>query len=292
MKREDQLQYIVRHIASRLVRNADPELADELDAGDPRILEHLRRRIEEAEKAWSDEYHVIAIPNEGFYWRLTPEFLETEGDGPIVKLTWGWDDDGPAVTTTGGDAFDLAMAILTHFTDDKGEPYRPERPQETREQNPMVSKFMDDFSKIAGELMDKGLKGGCSLADVRAWIDSGKPDEPLKHEWVDYPEDHVKVCAVCGHYYYTDRDDWGTQVCAGKPWHDPDHQTIHTFDPRRSPQLREAQRLDRLTTIMSKVEAKPEELEPLLVRLQQIVALLEDEDRARYDKERVGLHDG
>lgn len=294
MRHESEIQYVVRRVLAEALRSSAPKFAERLDGREPEVLEPLLGTIEEMRKAWSEEFRVFALPTDGVYWRLSPELVETEEDGPLVRLRWGWHDDerAPSVTTSGEDAFDLAIQILEFFTAEDGELRRPERP-EIGPGPPELQRFLDDFHGAAAELMEKdGFEGSASLADVRAWIASGKPDEPLRHEWVEYPEDHVVVCSICGHYYRTDCDDWGNRVCSGKPLMDDMFQSIHHFDPRRSPELREAQRLDRLTSVMAKVDATAQELEPLLVRSQEVVAKLGPEDRARYDRERVGLGDG
>ncbi len=289
---EREIQYVVRQVVADVLRTRDPELAQLLEKADNQAMDDLRRRIEKAKKAWSHEFKVIAVRNDAFLWRLFPTLIESPADGPLIKLEWGWGagQEGaacPSVTTGGEDAFDLALKILSLFTEEGSEPKRPSRPEVV--ERPEVSRFFDDFMELAQELMERlgDPKGGCSVQEVNAWVQAGKPDEPKPHAYVDYPEDHVMVCSVCGHWYGTDADDWGTRVCSQSPLRE--FQTIHDFDPRRSAGLREAQRLDQLTTHMGKLEATAPEVEPLLLRLREGTDALSPEDRARFDKERVGI---
>ena len=276
----------------------DDRLAHKLEEGDPAALEQFRPLLEEAEKEWGHEYKVFALRHDGILWNLVPTLIETEDDGVQVKFEWGWNaghpEKGPcpSVTTGGGSAFDLAIELLEMFSNEDGDPVRPERPDyPEREQSPELTKFFDNFSKLSSEMMEiMGDKSGCSFQETSAWVAAGKPNPIVPHEYVDYPEDRVKVCSACGSWYSTnpDHDDWGDRVCSGKPLTHEGAQSIHTFDPRRTPELREAQRLQKLTHYMSKLDAQPTELDPMLDKSHAAVEALNEEDKVRYDKERVG----
>lgn len=297
---ESEIQGVARRVAAEAMRlwGNDELFAKKLEDGDPAALEQFRPLMENAEKAWGHEYKVFALRHDGILWSLTPTLIEDEEDGQLVKFEWGWNaghpEEGPcpSVTTDGGAAFDLAMELLEMFTDENGDPIRPERPErEEYKQPPKVEKFLDNFHKLADEFMNMmGDRSGCSLVEVSAWARAGKPDKITPHDYVDHPEDQVKVCSVCGHWYSTDpdHDDWGDRVCSLHPLMGENDQSIHNSDPRRTPELREAQRLDKLTFYMSKAGAQPAELDPMLDKLNTAVTSMGMEDRARYDKERVG----
>jgi hypothetical protein len=289
---ENEHQFIARHVAADIVRKYDESLAELLEQADIETLARVRKYIKNAKAKWSKEFGIFAMRHDSFYWRLIPKRIDSKDDGPLVKFEWGWNaGEGPcpSVTSSGEDAFDMALEILQMFVDENGEPQRPERPE--HKQDPEVSRCLDEMFEGGDGLMEALGGGGYSLRDLKAWVASGKPLPPLKHEWVAYPEDHVEICSICGEYWRTnpEADDYGGQVCPGVPQKDEMFQTIHIFDPRRSEGLREAQRLDVLTKIMAKASAKPEELEPLLLRLNAVVGSLEKADRSRYEKERVGV---
>jgi len=291
-KAEPQIQAVVRRVVAQMIRAAGAEsLADKLEAGDPYAVGDLQPLIEEANKTWEREYKIIAINDQNMYWGIKATMEEIEGDGPIVRLHWGWDDDGPPrVSTPGEYAIDLAEEILEFFTNEDGEVVRPERPESP--QSPIISKFFEDFGKVADEYMEvTGNFGTCSLLDVSLWNQMGKPADVPEHEWVDYPEDQVQICAACNQWYSTDpdHDDFPTRVCPGQPLEDSRLQTTDKFDPRRSPALREAQRLDKLIHYMKAGGATQKELEPKLGELAAQKNQLTQEELKRYDKERVGL---
>lgn len=298
---EPERQYVTRNVVAKVLRREGLNsqihtlFADQLERSEPNAVARLREDIAEASAAWSKESKVVAMRHNDVYWRVYPKLLMTENEGPLVRLEWGWGagiegEESPSLTTSGEDAFDLAVGILAMFTDEEGEPRRPERPERHEmEQSPEMSRFFEEFSKDANRLMP--LLGGwsVSLQEIEAWRISGEPDPPLEHVYVEYPEDHVFVCSVCGHYYYTDRDDCGTRVCAGKLLKGDGIQHIGKYDPRRSSELREAQRLDRLVTYLEKLEATEEETTPFRTSLEATLMTLTKEDRIRYNKDRVGL---
>jgi len=293
---EQEHQFIARHVAADIVRKYDESLAELLEKADIETLARVRKYIKNAEAKWSKEYGIFVMRHDSFYWRLIPKRIDTKDDGSLVKFEWGWNagEEGPcpSVTSSGEDAFEMALQILEMFKDENGEPQPPVRPE--REANSEVSRCLDEMFDQGDGLMEALGSGGYSLRDLKAWVASGKPLPPLKHEWVAYPEDHVEICAICGEYWRTnpEADDYGGQVCPGVPQKDEIFQSIHLFDPRRSEGLREAQRLDRLTKVMAKVDAKPQELEPLLVQLGVVVCVLNEGDRERYENERVGIVGG
>jgi len=302
------MQGVVRRVVAQVLRTAQKSgfSADELEAAKIEQLEKLRPLIAEAEKAWQKEAISVVLNESSIYWQIEPRMDETKGDGPIVTLHWGWDEDSPPrVTSTANMAIDMAFEILGLFT--KGETEQAaklealdeqfERIVEPERENPkgldMSSDgFWKQFHEDSAEFMEAtGNKGGCSLLEVSVWTRLGKPAEVPKHEWVDYPEDNVKVCSACHHWFWTDdtHDDWPVGVCPGEPIDDDRIKSTDVEDPRRSPQLREAQRLQRLAAYMKHGGAKETEIEPVLDDMSRFVERLSSEEKSRYDKERVGV---
>lgn len=299
-RHEPLLQYVVRQIAADLLDQASPpvvvpqyflELAKQLRDANPPLLEVVIERIEQAREAWSKEHNVVMVPPEGFYWCVKPERVDKPQEGPVVTLRWGFPDAQGCVSMIGEDAFELAQDILALFENEEGVPQRPEFPHEVYQTDPEFEPYFEHFHAVTKELMSKpGFESWASLECVTSWVRSGKPATPIRHEWVEYPDDRVTICSVCGRYYFSDDDGLPSRVCQGAPLgQDDDFPNIHAFDPRRSPELREAQRLDRLAAVMSKCEATNAELEPILAAQQKALSELCDVDRVRYDRERVGL---
>lgn len=296
---EHELQYVVRNcVADYLERAGWGRNAKLLREGKTDAVAELRKHVDEHVEGWSTHNKVVAVRHDQFYWKLQPTLIKTEGDGLVVKFEWGWGagiegEHCPSVTSMGEDAFDLALEILDLFTPDPCRaPKRPSRPEPPEpDESPEFRRGMDAFHEGACALM-KAMgddNGGCSLLEVEAWIQAGRPDTPQPHQYEDFPEDGVRVCSVCGHWYRIDGDDMPHRVCPGEPMRCGS--SIHVFDPRRSAELREAQRLDRLIRYMEKLDARGAELEPFQLQLQRVLPHLSDNDRARYDKERVGMGD-
>lgn len=280
---ESELQFIVRNAAADILGSLiDREhLALLLREGNPETLEALRVHIDVAEKAWSQRYRRVAMRDSQMYWGLTAERNDTPNDGTIVTMKWGWELDH-TVQMTAEDAWDLAQEILALFPE--GRVPMPERPiNETFERHSRA--FMD-----AARPLMRHCKGGVSILDVRMWRASGSPNTPLRHMWESFPEDSVEICSVCGSYWRTDPayDDHPHQVCSGKPTTDEIAQTIYRFDPRRSPNLRQAQRLDRLLAAMRMNGAIEVEMEPIRQHLEMVKSWLNGTDRERWENERVG----
>lgn len=287
---EHEHQYIARHVAADIVRKYDESLAERLEEADIEALARVRKYIEAAEAKWSEEFGVFVMRHDSWFWKLVPKRIDTKDDGSLVKFEWGWNagEEGPcpSVTSTAGCAIEMALEVLKMFEDENGEVQVPERPEHPESER---SEAINKMFPFEPGLMD--ALHGYSMRDYKAWLQSDKPLPPLKHEWVKYPEDHVEICTVCGEYWRTDpeADDYGGQVCPGKPQTDELFQTIHIFDPRRSEVLRHAQRLDRLTKIMAKAGAYPDEIELLLSPLRYFEGQLNEKDRTRYENERVGI---
>ena len=284
---ESELQFVVRTVGAKLIYNHGLRFAEQLEAGDPNALESIRPWIQQAEKDWAIRERCIKANANDFYWCVKTTAEHVGNDGLVFKLTWGWNDD-IHVKMTGADAWDLAREIIILMPEDPyGNAIRPEVPR--RESGLDDTPGFHEFMEMSGELMKILGSGSCSMQDVSAWAYSGKPMPPLAHQWIDEPEDDLKVCSVCGAYYYTSDGTFFTQVCAGSNIADPGDPNITNFDPRRSVYLREAQRRDKLERAMRHYKASAHELEPIATAHLQAVALLIDPDLARYHKERVGL---
>jgi len=293
---ESELQYIVRHVlASWLDKEAiidEESLADDTSAlrrGDPDALEDLRPLIEAAAAQWSKRYRVVVMRDSAMYWYPKVSREDTDGDGPVVALKWGWEDEH-VLKIPGEDAFDMAQDILDMFRDAAGNPVRPERLDRPAGDEDF-KRGCDAFMDVAEELRTRGLEGAISFEDVTAWRQSGSPEVPLRHVWQDYPEDHVSICSACGHYWRTREqdDDYPSEVCSGQPMVHEGARSIHHSDPRRSPLLRNAQRLDRLVRAMQYCEATPDELGRFTEALDSCLESLGTKDVLRYYAERVGI---
>lgn len=293
---ESELQFVVRHVVAEVLRTereeADEALAERLASADLAALAELRTSIETVSRRWTHEHHLIAFHDEHMYWCLTPSREELPDDGTVVTLSWGMHDQR-CVKMSGQDAIDMAVRLLKLFEQSDGsfEDPTPPTTRDLSERSPEAVRFFEHFNAVASELSARGLDQGVSLMDAEAWVASGRPDVPLRHAWVAFPEDHVEVCSVCGHYFWTNRDNWGSIVCWGKPLRDTSFQSTHEWDPRRSPALREAQRLDHIVDVLQKLFATDDERAPFLEHLSSEVTALDPADLARFEKERVGIND-
>jgi len=287
---ESELQYIVRHVLASWLSEGLFDYTSALRRGDPDALEHLRPLIEAAASQWSKRYRVVVMRDSAMYWYPKVSREDTDGDGAVVALKWGWKDEH-VLKIPGEDAFDMAQDILDMFKDADGDHYRPERPDRDPNPDEDFKRGCDAFMEVAAKLRKLGLEGAISFEDVTAWRQSGSPEVPLRHVWQDYPEDHVQICDVCGHYWRTreEDDDYPSEVCSGQPMVHEGARSIHHSDPRRSPLLRNAQRLDRLVRAMQHCEASLSELQDVSTALDRCVACLGDADKARYYAERVGM---
>lgn len=286
---EPELQFVVRHVLgqyliSNVIHSDEGTEGYSFIHADPEAVAALQPLIEEAAKAWAKEAQCIVVRNDGWLWTVKATRVDTEGDGPVVTLTWGWDGN-TGVKTTGEDAFALAEQIFALF-DGKAPPSPPERKGDP-EFHKLASAFLNNSSSLLSY-----LGGSVGLLEMIAWEMSGRVEPPLKHTWVDYPEDHVKVCSLCEMYCSTndeDDDEWNHRVCAGKPVDDERFQTIRRHDPRRTPELREAQRLDQLVEMMRRCDATILELEMFNVWLEQAKSKLSSKDAERFMRERARL---
>lgn len=295
-KHEPHIQAVVRRVMVASLSQLGNALSEEgkllaarLEACDPETILELRKHIDAAERAWSDEARVVAMRHEGVFWRLTPKVLEDDKNGTRVELRWGWDDEY-SVTTSGRDALDLARELLGSFMDEYGKLREPREPAYDDPGRPNL-RFFDDFMENAGELMKvEGWEDGASLLETMTWVALDKPVPVPVHTFVDYPEDEVRVCSACGEWYRTTLgiQDQRTRVCLGEPNRSEEYQTIHIFDPRRSPTLREAQRLDRIVWVLDQVKATRAESAPFASALKEAIASLVPEDRKRFDDARAG----
>lgn len=288
---EPQEQYVLRRMIAAYLRELKPDdpVAERLADGEASEVRRLLERAKEAEDDWSKQHGIYVMRHADVYWKISAERIETELDGPLVRLSWGWFGD-IHVTTGGGDAFDLAVEILELFREDGDDPVRPERPP-WPEESPELSAFFDEFREISKEFMDclGDPKGGCSYQEVGDWVRAGKPNPILAHVYEPFPEDGVAVCTTCGHWYHLDEDDFPSRACQGFPLTDERRRSVHVFDPRRTPALREAQRVDRLVELMRRGKATPSELELFVHQAETARARLDVADRARFDAERANM---
>lgn len=282
---EPQIQAIVRRVVAKFVRAlGDERSASLLDSADPTAIAELGPLINEAFKAWEKEANIVALKEGSIMWVVRPKLEVSEIDGPLIHLSWGWDNE-PRLTMMGEDAFDLAVDILELFSDENGDPVRPELPE--YEGSAEISNHYKNLEPLGQEYESVAGVRGYSFLDLKIWSNLGKPNPIPKHQWVDYPDDGVRICEACNHWHRTNGDDFAAEVCPGKP---VDYiLTISEYDPRRSPQLREAHRLDKLFLRMQDCGATTKELDPIMVSLARAKDLLTEEEAERFEKERVGL---
>lgn len=288
---EIQIEAIARRVGAKLLRDAGAvEVAAKLEAAQSDAILELRAYIRDANKAWEQDARAVAIRDDEIFWDVRLTLEDSDDDGPIVNFHWGWDKDGdtPKFRTSGDLAFDLASDILDLFRNENGDPVRPIRPEVAP--NPELSRYFDAMEPVCRAFMDAtGYRGGVSYLDLSIWDRIGRPVPVPPHRWADHPEDRVRICADCHHWYSTNprHDDVPTQVCPGAPFDDERISSVEHYDPRRSPALREAQRLDTLLFFMRHGGALPEELRPFNDALVSQQEQLTEQELNRFNRERA-----
>ncbi len=299
MTHEPREQAIARHVAARVLRDAELYDADALEAADPAEVASLQELITEADEAWQKKCQVMAIRNDSLYWSVEPRLVHVEGDGPVVECRWGFgaDETSPAqLKMTGHDALRLAREIVALLEDEVGEQPELERPRPSEPE--FLSKLFermaeegDAYLKALGTTLEQ--RGGYSHMEVRAWVDAGRPDPVIPHDFEHIPEDGVRICRVCG-YWVADGDSVHSVACPGRPWRPGEtvyESSIHHHDPRRSEALREAQRTAQLLRAMRALGATADELDPIEKAHTLAHEWLVPSEKARYDAWRARLPD-
>lgn len=296
--REHQIDGIVRRVLAQVLEDPDAYDQELLLAADPGEIGRLRPLIQAANKAWEKAMKVISVREDSWYWRLRPKLKQVSTGETIVEIRWGFrddDDDAPVLKTAAADAYDFALEVLDLFRDADGQVARPpelehpEWPEQPQAQAGLtwMAEAGHEFLAALGTTMER--RGGFSLFELQDWAQAGRPNPVIPHDFEDFPEDGVRVCRRCGHW--TDGDTPTSVTCTQAPLSEGKvawEWSIYRFDPRRSPALRDAQRLEKLLHAMRQLEATPSEIEPLDRAHRIALASLEPSEHARYARERVG----
>lgn len=287
---ESELQYVARHLLDEVLEaTLIPQgYLDRLKAADPQTVDDFQSRIHRLRRQWMALTGRIPIEEGRMFWAIAPTRENTE-DGIVVTLKWGWKGER-SVKMKAKDALGLAVSIAELFSETEEKEIYPDGPP--REPSAEVREMWAEFDRETTALREFGieeLSGGISGLDVDAWVKSGRAKPPLMHHWEPYPEDAVVICSVCGHFYSTDDSDWPSVVCAGYPLKDPHWASIHNSDPRRTPELRETQRLDRIVAHLEHCRATKEEMASFRERFEALKERLTDVDKERYFRERAGF---
>lgn len=288
---EDPTVYTCRQIAITLLErvsetNSALALADLLRARDPAFVQELSRMIEVAESAWSREFHAVFVRQDGFHYAIKPTLIRDDPTEPLVKLSWGLGDPPLSLTTSAEFAWELALDIMALFPGPNGIPQRPQRPPEPEQPEPRGMQVLHELAIALAQCA--GFEAGCSIGEVDSWVADGKPAVPRKHDYLDYPADKLRICGMCG--YYVMDGDLEERVCSGKPltartvFRNIGVDSIHARDPRRSPDLREAERLAVLVGAMRDCGAREVELADFEDRLCAVSSRLSDGDKERFSR--------